>query len=78
MPDPGVLGCDFSVSAETRQLGKRCVKQWRAGPARPGCPANPDLAERHGCARMTIRAAMGELRERGLITTVVGKGSYVL
>jgi hypothetical protein len=78
MPDPGVPGWDFSVSAETLQLGKRCVKLWRAGPARPGRPAILTWPRCRLRARMTIRAALGELRERGLITIVVGKGSYLL
>jgi DNA-binding GntR family transcriptional regulator len=41
-------------------------------------PSEPDLAEHYGAARMTIRRAMRELRERGLIRTVLGKGSYVI
>lgn len=41
-------------------------------------PSEPDLAEYYGAAKMTIRRAMRELRERGLVRTVLGKGSYVL
>lgn len=41
-------------------------------------PSEPDLAQHYGAAKMTVRRAMRELRERGLIRTVLGKGSYVL
>ena len=36
------------------------------------------MAQHYGIAKMTARRAVRELRERGLIRTVVGKGSYVL
>lgn len=35
------------------------------------------LAEEYGAARMTIRRAIRELRERGLVIVVSGKGTYV-
>ncbi|MGW1746312.1 GntR family transcriptional regulator [Streptomyces sp. NPDC002092] len=41
-------------------------------------PASLRLAEEYGIAHMTVRRAMRELRERGLIYTVSGKGSYVV
>ncbi|NUW45771.1 GntR family transcriptional regulator [Nonomuraea rhodomycinica] len=40
-------------------------------------PSELDLAEQYGVARMTVRRAMKELRERGLIRSVHGKGTYV-
>ncbi|MEV4945107.1 winged helix-turn-helix domain-containing protein [Streptomyces sp. NPDC053755] len=40
-------------------------------------PTPARLAEEHGIAQMTARRAMRELRERDLIFTVPGKGSYV-
>ncbi|GGT33097.1 GntR family transcriptional regulator [Nonomuraea spiralis] len=40
-------------------------------------PSELDLAEQYGIARMTVRRAMKELRERGLIRSVHGKGTYV-
>ncbi|MFJ9829188.1 GntR family transcriptional regulator [Streptomyces sp. NPDC101160] len=40
-------------------------------------PTPARLAEEHGIAVLTARRAMRELRERGLIITVPGKGSYV-
>ena len=42
-------------------------------------PAEPELVELYGgVARETVRRAVKELRRRGLIETVPGKGSYVL
>jgi GntR family transcriptional regulator len=41
-------------------------------------PSEIELADEYGTARMTVRRAIRELRERGLVETVYGKGSYVL
>lgn len=41
-------------------------------------PAEPELVAEFGAARESVRRAIRELRERGLIETVAGKGSYVL
>ena len=41
-------------------------------------PGEAALAEEYGAARMTIRRAIRELRERGLVTVVTGKGTYVV
>ncbi|MFD6855700.1 GntR family transcriptional regulator, partial [Streptomyces diastaticus] len=40
-------------------------------------PSENHLAEQYGVARLTARRAAQELRERGLIVTVRGKGSFV-
>jgi len=40
-------------------------------------PGEHDLAQEWGVAYLTVRRAMRELRERGLVTTVPGKGTYV-
>ncbi len=40
-------------------------------------PGEAEMAQHYGVAKMTARRAMRELRERGLVRTVVGKGSYV-
>ncbi|MGW2703053.1 GntR family transcriptional regulator [Streptomyces sp. NPDC001340] len=58
-------------------------------PSGPGDPQRPPpggeqlpgehaLAQRFGVRRATVRAALAELAEEGLITTRTGKGSYVL
>ncbi|MCH0538398.1 GntR family transcriptional regulator [Streptomyces sp. MUM 203J] len=43
-----------------------------------GIPSETRLAEQHGVARLTARRATQELRERGLVVTVRGKGSFVV
>lgn len=50
-----------------------------AGELRPDMqlPPERELAEEYGVAYMTIRRANKELRERGLIVTVHGKGTFV-
>jgi GntR family transcriptional regulator len=40
-------------------------------------PAERDLAAEIGVGYMTVRRAMRLLRERGLIVTVVGRGTFV-
>ncbi len=40
-------------------------------------PAERDLAEEYGVAYMTVRRASRELRKRGLIRTVMGRGTCV-
>jgi len=49
------------------------------GELRPGMrlPAERALAEEYGVAYMTVRRATAVLRERGLIVTVHGKGTFV-
>jgi DNA-binding GntR family transcriptional regulator len=46
-------------------------------PAGARLPAERDLADQWGIAYQTVRRTMRELRERGLITSVVGKGTFV-
>jgi GntR family transcriptional regulator len=40
-------------------------------------PAERDLAEQWGIAYQTVRRTMRELRERGLVASVIGKGTFV-
>lgn len=40
-------------------------------------PAERDLAEGYGVAYMTVRRAMQVLRERGVVVTVHGKGTFI-
>jgi GntR family transcriptional regulator len=46
-------------------------------PNRP-VPSENQLVQEYGIARGTARKALDLLRERGLVTTVVGRGTYVL
>jgi len=41
-------------------------------------PGELEMASTYGIARMTVARAIKELRERGLVQTVRGKGSFVL
>ena len=41
-------------------------------------PGEADLVSQYGAARMTIRRAVRELRERGLVKVISGKGTFVL
>jgi GntR family transcriptional regulator len=47
-------------------------------PAGGQLPGEHALAREFGCSRTTMRAALAELSEAGLIATRTGKGSYVL
>jgi DNA-binding GntR family transcriptional regulator len=50
-----------------------------SGDLAPGArlPAERDLADDWGIAYQTVRRAMRELRARGLVSSVVGKGTFV-
>ncbi|MDH6537812.1 GntR family transcriptional regulator [Streptomyces sp. SPB4] len=41
-------------------------------------PGELAMTETYGIARMTVARAVRELRERGLVQTVRGKGTFVL
>lgn len=47
-------------------------------PAEGRLPAELDLVAEFGASRESVRRAVAELRKRGLIETVKGKGSFVL
>ncbi|WP_435058292.1 GntR family transcriptional regulator [Streptomyces sp. bgisy060] len=52
------------------------IKRGDLAPGRP-LPSEKELTELYGVARETARRALAVLRERGLIYTVTGRGSYV-
>jgi len=62
--------------------GGLCVR-FRAGIAagtlRPGVrlPAEIDLADIYGVARMTVRRAIADLRDKGEVVVLRGRGTYV-
>ena len=62
------------------QVADHVAAQIAAGELAPGSrlPAERDLADRWGVAYQTIRRAMRELRERGLVASVVGKGTFIV
>lgn len=62
-------------TAVTRQIEKLILQ----GILRPGerLPAERDLAEKLGVSRPSLREAVAELQEKGLLTTRAGAGIYV-
>ncbi len=62
------------------QIADDIAGQIERGELAPGdrLPGEADLAAEYGAARMTVRRAIRELRERGLVRVVTGKGTYVL
>jgi len=61
------------------QIANHVEAQIATGELAPGgrLPAERDLAEQWGVAYQTVRRAMRELRGRGLVASVVGKGTFV-
>lgn len=45
--------------------------------ARAKLPGEQEMASIYGVARVTIRRAIEDLRERGLVTTAHGRGTFV-
>ncbi|WFE52184.1 GntR family transcriptional regulator [Micromonospora sp. WMMD1155] len=63
-----------------RQLADLLAKQIEEGKLRPGqpLPSELHLQQTYGVARGTVRMAMRELRDRGLVVTVHAKGTFVV
>ena len=61
------------------QVADHITARIDAGELAPGArlPAERDLAVEYGVAYDTIRRATALLRDRGLIITIVGRGTYV-
>ena len=61
------------------QVADHITARIQAGELAPGArlPAERDLATEYGVAYDTIRRATALLRDRGLIITIVGRGTYV-
>lgn len=68
------------VRLKHQRITEVLAKEIRTGrrPAGEQLPGEHALAERFGVSRTTVRAALAELCEAGLIATRTGKGSYVL
>ncbi|MGW7789509.1 GntR family transcriptional regulator [Streptomyces tricolor] len=68
------------VPLKHQRIGRILATEIRTGghPAGERLPGEHALAARFGVSRTTIRAALAELTEQGLITTRTGKGSYVV
>ena len=78
MADVPVFDADSPVPLYV-QVADHVAARIAAGELAPGSrlPAERDLADQWGVAYQTIRRAMRELRERGLVASVVGKGTFV-
>jgi DNA-binding GntR family transcriptional regulator len=61
------------------QVADHITARIESGELAPGArlPAERDLATEYGVAYDTIRRATALLRERGLILTIVGRGTFV-
>jgi GntR family transcriptional regulator len=46
-------------------------------PAGAKLPSEPELASIYGVARVTVRSAVAALREDGLVTVTLGRGTFV-
>lgn len=62
-----------------QQIANHIAGQIERGELKPGqrLTAERELAEGYGVAYMTVRRAIRELRDRGVVTTVFGRGNYV-
>ena len=67
------LGPDFAYVQVADNLAVRI----EAGEITHKLPSERDLAEDYGVAYQTVRHAMKVLRERGLIITRQGRGTFV-
>lgn len=68
------------IRLKHERISRELAREIRSGRLRSGTrlPGENDLAKRFGVSRTTVRAALAELSEDGLIATHIGKGSYVL
>ena len=62
-----------------RQLADLLAQQIEEGKLRPGqpLPSELHLQQTYGVARGTVRMAMRELRDRGLVVTMHARGTFV-
>ncbi|MGQ4468914.1 GntR family transcriptional regulator [Streptomyces violaceoruber] len=68
------------VAYEWQRVAGEIAADIKAGriPAGAALPSILRLAQQYGVADHTVRRALRELRERGLIETLPHKGSYAL
>jgi GntR family transcriptional regulator len=62
-----------------RQLADLLAEQIESGKLRPAqpLPSELHLQQTYGVSRGTVRMAMRDLRDRGLVVTVQARGTYV-
>jgi GntR family transcriptional regulator len=74
----GRIRHDSSVSVAT-QVARDIEADITAGRLAPDTrlPSEPELSQQYGVARMTVRRAVAQLRDKGLVVTIHGRGSWV-
>jgi DNA-binding GntR family transcriptional regulator len=79
VPDSDPMFDPDSVVPLYEQAAEHVAAQIQAGKLVAGqrLPAERDLADQWGIGYQTVRRAMRELRERGLIVSRIGKGTFV-
>ena len=75
---PARIRHDSSVTVAT-QVARDIEADIKAGRLAPDTrlPNEIDLSQQYGVARMTVRRAVAQLRDKGLVVTVHGRGSFV-
>lgn len=75
------MGADDSESSHApyRRLAEELRRDIADGRLSPGerVPSIRQLAERHGIAPMTVKNALRELQDEGLVRTDPGRGTFV-
>lgn len=61
-----------------QQVADDLRKDIESGELRGKLPGEMELAEIYGVARVTVRSAVGHLRELGLVSVTVGRGTFVV
>lgn len=74
MPEIDPLGPDFAYIQVANSIAARI----EVGDFEHKLPAERALAQEYGVAYQTVRRAMVVLRERGLIITRQGRGTFVV
>jgi DNA-binding GntR family transcriptional regulator len=73
--DPAAVGVGYVYAAVADHVAARIEAGELPGGAR--LPGERDLAAEYGIALGTARRVVQELRDRGLVTTLPAKGTYV-
>ncbi len=67
----------FGAEPAYAQVANDVERRIKAGEFTRKLPAERAFAEEYGCAYTTVRHAMAILRERGVIITAHGRGTFV-
>jgi GntR family transcriptional regulator len=60
-----------------RQVADDLRAEIESGGLRGKLPSEPELSEIYGVARVTVHRAVVALREEGLVTVTLGRGTFV-